>query len=157
MCAHTLLLGDDAGTTRVSHEREGFSLEVPDGWKTQVLAGALAFIAHVEGTQGFALNLNVSTASVSSDLETFVDLENGRAADYLTDLVVVEREKVTVAGRAAVRSLSRYRQGRFSVALEQWVVDDGARYVTLSGAAEESEWNQAAPTIKAIADSLTFF
>jgi hypothetical protein len=121
-----------------------------------VLAGPLSFIARAEGAPGFAVNVNVSTAPVSGDLDAYVDREHERSAELLTDLILIEREKVTLDGRTAIRSRSRYRQGRFSIALEQWVVDDGARYMTLSGAAEESEWNEAEPTIRAIAESLTF-
>ena len=150
------MLGEDAGPVRYRHERHGFSLEIPDGWKAQTLSGPLAFIARDGEADGFATNMNVSIASTADDLETYVDLEHERAADYLTDLALVEREPVTVDGRPTIRCLCRYRQGRFSIALEQWVVQDGPRYVTISAAAEEDHWNDVRPDLRTIVESLTF-
>lgn len=118
--------------------------------------GPAALIARSGDDGEFAPNINVSLAAATDDLESFIVKELKRAADYFTDLVIGERVRVTVAGRPAIRVLSRYRQGRFSIALAQWMIHHDPQQVTISAAAEEAEWRGTDPAFKTIVESFEF-
>ena len=148
------MVGDTSGRTTYKHPREGFSVEIPSDWEGRLYPGPLAFAARDPNADGFSPNVNVTLAPVAQAIDGYLDSELARAAGYLTDLDVAERERVTLNGRVAVRILARYRQGRFSVALEQWIVATDSTYFTISGAAEESDWGDVSETIRAIAQSL---
>lgn len=150
------MVGDETGVKRYENAREGFALELPASWTARMYPGPAALIARAADDGGFAPNMNVSLAAPTDDLESFVERELERAADYLTDLQIRDRERVTVAGRPAIRVLSRYRQGRFSIALAQWIIDHDSRQVTISAAAEESEWHSAEPRFKTMVESFEF-
>lgn len=148
------MVGDTSGRTTYEHPREGFAVEIPSDWKGRLYPGPLAFAARQANAEGFSPNVNVTLAAASHDVDEYVDAELTRAAGYLTDLDVVERERVALNGRAAIRILARYRQGRLSIALEQWIVGTASTYYTISGAAEESEWSDVSATIREVAQSL---
>ena len=150
------MVGDGTPGTPYRHERAGFEITPPDGWETRVLPGPMVLVALQPSANGFAPNLNVTLGSSTDMLETFVDSEMARAAELLTDLETIERETVTVTGRSGIRVLSRFRQGRFSIALEQWIVEDDAGYVTISAAAEESGWNELRTTIRRVIETFRF-
>lgn len=150
------MVGDDDMGTSYRHKRAGFEIVTPDSWETRIFSGPMVLVTGQPRDSGFASNLNVTLGTCADDLETFVDAELARSGTYLTDLETIERELVHVAGRNTVRVLSRFRQGRFSIALEQWIIEDGARSVTISAAAEESEWNEVRTTTRRIVESFRF-
>lgn len=150
------MVGDGTTGTPYRHERAGFEITTPDGWEARLLPGPMVLVAFQPSADGFAPNLNVTLGSSTDTLESFVDSEMERAAGFLTDLETIERETVTVAGRTGVRVLSRFRQGRFSIALEQWIVENDVGYVTISAAAEESGWNELRTTIREAIETFRF-
>lgn len=150
------MVGDGAAGTPYRHERAGFEITIPEGWEARSFPGPMVLVAVRAGSKGFAPNLNVTLGTSQDTLDSFVDAELARSAGFLTDLESVERESVTVAGRTSVRVLSHYRQGKFSIALGQWIVDDNEKVMTISVATEESDWDEARTTIRQIVESFRF-
>jgi hypothetical protein len=147
------MVGDGAIGTPYRHERAGFEITIPGGWDARSFPGPMVLVAVKTGSKGFARNLNVTLSTSEGALESYVDAELARSANFLTDLETVERESVTLAEHKSVRVLSHFRQGRFSIALGQWIVDDGDRVVTISVATEASEWDEARTAIRQTVES----
>ncbi len=118
----------------------GFAMDLPASWDVfEEVGDALAvFRAPIEDPDAFLANLNVviiEDEEMGQDLDRFTEAVVRQHQRTLTDVLMLDIEESTMAGQPARRVLCCYRQGVFSVTLEQWwtLADNGV--VVLSGSA----------------------
>lgn len=116
----------------------GFELDRPASWEVfEDVGDALAvFRAPVADPDAFLPNLNVVVIEdevMEHDLDRFTASVVSQHQRTLTDVLLLDVGPSVLAGQPARRVLCSYRQGIFSVTLEQWwaLADNGV--VVLSG------------------------
>jgi hypothetical protein len=137
----------------------GFSLPLPAEWeRVEDPAPGIALIA-VEPEHGgaFRANLVVTVEPVPPglDLDAWQARAEERQAAVLRGYVILDRERLELQGRAAVRRLVHHaREDVGSITLEEWAVADEGRGITLSASAGTLEYDALAALFSGVAGEL---
>lgn len=140
------------------HPTLGFSCRCPRTWAygEDVLGAATVFVqgdAQARGDFRANVNIVVEPGSATPHDDLF-EAQVGGLPAHLTDPILLDREIVEVAGRAAQRILVAYRQGPQTLTLEQWCVPDGERTVYVSSTSTTDEFTDQQAVSEAIVASL---
>lgn len=127
------------------HPTLGFRCRCPRTWAygEDVLGAATVFVQGDGEARGdFRANINivVEPGSAAMSQEDVFEAQVDALPRQLTDPILLDRETVEVAGRAAQRILVAYRQGPHALTLEQWCVPDGARTLYVSSTSTTDEF-----------------
>lgn len=133
---------------RYQHPDAGFALRVPPSWERaeDVLGCAAVFRMPVEDPDLFQPNLTVALPLLDEtpSLEEFSAGQLTQASRLLTDVVVLDVDDAVVADFPAARVLFTYRQGIYSLTLEQWWAVAGEGAVVLSATVGTFEYAELA-------------
>lgn len=136
----------------------GFAIEHSPGWETADDApGCVVLVITPEpGVHGFRANVTLTTAMLGGamDAEGFASAQLATLGELLTDARLVDRAPASLLDRPGERVLLTYRQGLYSLALEQrWsVAGEGA--VVLSATCASLDYDRYAETFARMAASL---
>lgn len=143
---------------RYRHSTLGFSCRCPRTWAygEDVLGAATVFVqGDHAASEGFRANVNIvlEPDGATREEDPF-DAQVGALPTQLTDPILLDRERVEVAGREAQRILVAYRQGRHALNLEQWCIPDGERTWYVSSTSTTDEFADQQAVSEAIVASL---
>jgi hypothetical protein len=137
---------------------ERFALQFPGHWAVdeQPPAGvAVSVVAPLGSDETFRPNVNVLFQEwQSGDLDEAARASIGELERFMTDLRVLDYEETSVGDRPARRLLSTYRQGLYSLTLEQWYVAADDKLAVVSATSETPAYDRVADTLEAVATSL---
>lgn len=142
---------------RYRHPTLGFSCRCPRTWAygEDVLGAATVFVqGDDEASEGFRANINIvlETGGPTDGDDPF-EMQVDALPAQLTDPILLDRERVKVAGRDAQRILVAYRQGPHALNLEQWCVPDGERTWYVSSTSTTDEFTDQQAVSEAVVDS----
>lgn len=138
---------------RYRDERNGFSLELPEGWSIQRGVAGLLVAAVLDGEgEGFRPNLNVvrRARDRTGDPDELVRETVHNLGRLLSDLLLIDLDAAVVSDLPARRILIAFRQGIFSVTSEQWIVPSEDHVWTVSTAASTGHWDDYADVFAAM-------
>ena len=137
---------------------EGFALRFPLRWAVDEEPPpgvAVAVLAPLEADETFRSNLNVVFQdSQTGNLDAAARASIAELERFMTDLRVLDYEETLVADRPARRLLSTYRQGLYSLTLEQWYLDADGRLAIVSATSETPAYDRVADTLETVVASL---
>lgn len=113
-----------------------FSFSHPDRWVVAERPGGSVVVGVPPALEeeGFVANFMVGIQELpeGTPLDAFITEELSKTERVLTDFEVTADDQIEIGGRPARRLSSTYRQGRYRLRLDQWVVQDGSVAVTVA-------------------------
>lgn len=153
--------GADGGWIDYTNETARFTCRHPRSWgRAEGVLGATAVFvdgdpAWDEG-EGFRTNVTVGVEPREEGLgdEELFERHAASPPRYLTDPILLDRDRVEVANVPAQRLLVVYRQGPRTLTLEQWCLAAPARTLYLSAATTTNQFADTQPVVEGIVGSL---
>lgn len=145
------------------NDEAGFRLEHPDEWDIleEAAGSVVVVLAPEQGVEAFRANVSVATVDFGAPmpLEGFSAIQLETMGRVMTDARLIDREGITLLGRAGERVLVAYRQGVHSLALEQWwsvagTADEGGA-VVVSAVCAALDYDAYADTFSRVLGSLS--
>lgn len=146
---------------RLRHEATGAGIVVPEGWTERARgdgSGPLLLAASRErdgippGRCVTSVNLVAEPCDDPLDERSAATIAGQR--EHLPGFVLLDVERGSLVGRAAVRSLFSYRLDPFQIVVDQWLIVEGGWAWCLSGGTDTVGFPDAARVLEGIAATL---
>jgi len=136
-----------------------FDLTVPEDWTTLTpTPGSAALVAEpVTEADSFRCSVSVVFEDLEEedlDLGAYARTRVAALAELLTDVLLVDEQRMTLAGADAIVSTIAYRQGRDARTLRQWVAIAGGVGVLVGAVCSNDRFPGLQDTLDEIASSL---
>jgi hypothetical protein len=150
-------MADDAWVS-FRDETFGFGFEHPDTWPVipNILGCAALLVEPAEEITEFRANVAIAIEEgAGHDLDALLESQLREIRRRFTDYTVIEQQELELSGCPARYVHGTYREGIFSIHLEQWPVSTPHRVVALTATSEEARRAQVHDIIERVVNSFT--
>ena len=135
-----------------------FDLTVPEDWTALTpTPGSAALVAEpVNEADAFRCSVSLVFEELEEelDLDEYAGTRIAGLCDLLTDVLLVDEQRTTLAGADAIVSTIAYRQGRDARTLRQWAAVTGGVGVLVGAVCSNDRFPGLQDTLDEIASSL---